>query len=82
MEKLLNPSQLAEVLNVKPGTIYSWICRGVDLPPFIKIGGSIRWQERTVMAWIAEREREMEHRNFGINGFPSRKRRASSGAGV
>ena len=46
MEKLLNPSQLAEILNVRPGTIYSWLSRGVDVP-YVKIAGTVwRWVNR------------------------------------
>ena len=66
MERLLNPKQLADMLNVKPGTVYSWLSRGVDLPPFVKIGGSTRWREKTVMDWITARERERKRRNFEL----------------
>jgi excisionase family DNA binding protein len=64
MEKLLNPKELAEILNVKCGTVYSWISRGIDMPPFVKIGGSSRWRERTVQAWIEAKESEKRKRNF------------------
>ena len=32
MDKLLNPVELAEFLGVRPGTVYSWISRGIDIP--------------------------------------------------
>ena len=64
MEKLLNPSELAEILNVRPGTIYSWLSRGVDIPPFVKVGGCTRWREQAVKKWIEVREKERRHRNF------------------
>lgn len=64
MDKLLNPSQLAEILNVKQGTVYSWLSRGVDLPPFVKIGGSTRWREHAVKAWIENKEKGKKRRNF------------------
>ena len=60
----LNPAQLAEILNVKPGTIYSWMSRGVELPPAIRIAGSTRWREETVMEWVAAKEKERRRRNF------------------
>ena len=66
MERLLNPKELAALLNVKPGTVYSWISRGVDLPPFVKIGGSTRWQEKTVKDWVEAKERERKRRNFEL----------------
>ena len=64
MEKLLNPNQLAEILAVKPGTVYSWLSRKVDLPPFVKIGGSTRWREEIVKKWIEGKEKEKRTRNF------------------
>ena len=64
MDRLLNPKELAEALNVKPGTVYSWLSRGVDLPPFVKISGTTRWQEKTVKAWIERREKEWKRRRF------------------
>ena len=65
MEKLLNPSQLAEVLGVRPGTIYSWLSRGVDIP-HVKIEGTVRFREKAIEAWILEREREKKRKNFEI----------------
>jgi excisionase family DNA binding protein len=66
MEKLLNPKQLAEILNVKSGTVYSWISRGVDMPPSVRIGGSTRWQEKTVRVWIEKKEKERKRKNFEL----------------
>jgi excisionase family DNA binding protein len=65
VEKLLNPSQLAEILNVRAGTIYSWLSRGVDIP-HVKIAGTVRFREKAVMDWLMEKERERKRRNFEI----------------
>jgi excisionase family DNA binding protein len=65
VEKLLNPSQLAEILNVRPGTIYSWLSRGVDVP-YLKIAGTVRFREKAVMDWLMEKERERKRRNFEL----------------
>ena len=65
MEKLLNPSQLAEVLNVRPGTIYSWLSRGVDIP-HVKIAGTVRFREKAVMDWLMQKETERMRRNFEL----------------
>ena len=65
MEKLLNPQELAEALNVKLGTVYSWISRGVDIP-HVKIGGSVRFREKAVMEWLLQKERERRRRNFEL----------------
>lgn len=64
MDRLLNPHQLAEILNVKPGTVYSWLSRGVELPPSVKIGGSTRWEEADIKAWIEMKKKEKRKRNF------------------
>jgi excisionase family DNA binding protein len=65
VEKLLNPSQLAEILNVRPGTIYSWLSRGVDIP-HVKIAGTVRFREKAVTDWLLEKERERKRRNFEL----------------
>lgn len=65
MEKLLSPSQLAELLGVRPGTIYSWISRKVDIP-YVKIAGTVRFREKAVMDWLMEKERERKRRNFEL----------------
>jgi predicted DNA-binding transcriptional regulator AlpA len=66
MDRLLNPHQLAEFLNVRPGTVYSWLSRKVDLPASVKIGGSTRWREEVVKKWIEAKEKERKSRNFEI----------------
>jgi predicted DNA-binding transcriptional regulator AlpA len=66
MERMLNPSQLAEILGVRPGTIYSWLSRGVDIPPCIKVGSVTRWREKAVQSWIEAREKERKRSNFEL----------------
>ncbi len=63
MERLLNPNELAEVLNVKLGTVYSWISRGVDIP-HVKIAGTVRFREKAVMEWLLKKEHERKKHNF------------------
>jgi len=65
MEKLLNPQELAEILKVRPGTVYSWISRGVDIP-HVKIAGTVRFREKAVMDWILQKEREKKRRTFEL----------------
>ena len=64
MEKLLNPKDMAAIFNVKDGTFYSWMSRGVDLPPCVKISGSTRWREEIVKKWIQKKEAEKKRRDF------------------
>lgn len=63
MEKLLTPSQVAEILGVKPQTIYTWIHRGIDIP-HVKISGTIRFFEGSVKEWLLKKELERKKRNF------------------
>jgi excisionase family DNA binding protein len=63
VEKLLNPSELANLLGVKPGTIYSWLSRGVDVP-CVKIAGTVRFREKAVMDWLLQKENQRKRRNF------------------
>lgn len=65
MEKLLNPLQLAEILNVRPGTIYSWLSRGVDIP-HVKIAGTVRFREKAIQDWLLKKEQERKKRNFEL----------------
>ena len=65
MEKLLTPTQLADILGVRIGTVYSWLSRGVDVP-HVKIAGTVRFREKAVMDWILQKEREKKRRNFDL----------------
>lgn len=65
MEKLLNPLQLAEILNVRPGTIYSWLSRGVDIP-HVKIAGTVRFREKAIQDWLLKKEQEKKRRDFEL----------------
>ena len=63
-ETELTPAELAAFLKVKEGTVYSWINRGVELPPYLKIGGTIRFRQAAVMEWIIEKEKVRKQKNF------------------
>jgi excisionase family DNA binding protein len=65
MEKLLDLQELAEILKVRPGTVYSWISRGVDIP-HVKISGTVRFREKAVMDWILKKEREKKRKKFEL----------------
>jgi hypothetical protein len=65
MEKLLDPQKLAEIQKVRPGTVYSWISRGVDIP-HLKIAGTVRFREGAVMDWILQKERAKKRKKFEL----------------
>lgn len=49
--QLLTPEELAPMLRVKIGTLYSWRTRGMG-PPAIKVGGFVRYRRRDVDRWL------------------------------
>lgn len=63
-DRILNPSQVAELLNIKVSTLYSHLSRGTCLPKSFKIGSQTRWRESTVWQWIAKREKMRNRKNF------------------
>ncbi len=65
MDKFLSPSQLAEILGVRPGTIYSWVSRGLDIP-HVKIAGTIRFREKAIQDWLYNKEQKKKKRNFEL----------------
>jgi predicted DNA-binding transcriptional regulator AlpA len=65
MEKFLNPVQLAEIIGVRPGTIYSWLSRGVDVP-HVKIAGTVRFREKAIQDWLLKKEQGKKRRNFEL----------------
>ncbi len=53
--KLLTIQELAEILNAKVTTIYSWINRGSV--PHLKFNGLVRFDQAEIQAWIEESRR-------------------------
>lgn len=52
MQKLLKPTQVAEILGKAVQTLAAWRCtRAFDLP-YRKIGGAVRYVESDVLAFI------------------------------
>lgn len=62
-ERLLKPVDLANMLAVMPGTGYSWISRGVDIP-HVKISGTARFRQAAIEAWLLDKEKARKIRNF------------------
>jgi predicted DNA-binding transcriptional regulator AlpA len=52
-------------LGVRPGTIYSWLSRGIDIP-YVKIKGTVRFREKAVQDWLLKKEQEQKKRNFEL----------------
>ncbi len=56
-ERMLTVRDLAELLSVHTRSIRRWVSEG-ELPPPIKIGGSLRWKPARIQEWIQEKEEE------------------------
>lgn len=66
LDRILNPKEVSEILNIKLSTLYSHLCRGTELPPYFKVGSQTRWRERDVQEWIERKIKEQKKRNFEI----------------
>lgn len=64
VDRILNQLQLAGLLNIKIGTLYSHMSRGTDLPKSFRVGSQTRWRESVVWKWIQQKEKEKRRRNF------------------
>ncbi|WP_425485937.1 helix-turn-helix transcriptional regulator [Achromobacter pestifer] len=60
MDKLLTSDQLAAVLGVSVQTLYNRRTRGEPLPPCVKVGRLLRYEQTEVLAWVASL-REAHH---------------------
>lgn len=56
MEKLLNVNEVSEILQVRPKTVYNWVCYGHI--PHLKVnssrgnGGLLRFRESDLEQWL------------------------------
>lgn len=60
MDKLLTSDQLAAVLGLSVQTLYNRRTRGDALPPCVKVGRLLRYEQAEVHAWLAS-QREAQH---------------------
>jgi predicted DNA-binding transcriptional regulator AlpA len=60
MDKLLTSDQLAAVLGLSVQTLYNRRTRGDALPPCVKVGRLLRYEQTEVRAWLTS-QREVQH---------------------
>lgn len=53
MDKLLTPTELAELLGVSVHTLYHRRAQGISLPPTLKMGRLLRFPQSGVRHWLA-----------------------------
>ena len=57
MEKLLSPQEAADLLGVKPCTVYTWAYRRQI--PSQKVGRLLRFSPSALQRWLKEQERKL-----------------------
>ena len=65
MDRLLDVNQVAELLNVKPATIYGWVHDG--LIPHYKIHRLVRFDEGEVVRWLKGKHRHTRRNPVDIS---------------
>lgn len=51
--ELLTVAELAKMLKLRGGTIYTWCSRG--LIPHVKVGGAVRFRENDIETWLVKK---------------------------
>ena len=69
MNQFLTVEQLAEVLNCKESTIYSWVAVGTI--PSYKIGRLIRFRPGDIEVWLQKQHKEANKDGKRIKKYPS-----------
>ena len=54
MEKLLTIDDVSRIFGVSKTTVYRWV--HFDYIPYIKIGGVLRFEEKSVLKWLNARK--------------------------
>lgn len=58
LDEAVNTAEASRIIGFPACTLHTWRSRG-DGPPFLKIGArSVRYQRRTLLQWMAERQRQ------------------------
>lgn len=52
MTRFLSDDQVAEIMGIDKRTLANNRCLGKNHPPYIKIGGRVRYPEEAVIAWL------------------------------
>lgn len=59
--KLLDISQLSEIINIKKKTIYDWTHKG--LIPYVKVGRLLRFDINDIERWLKRNSHSKSMRN-------------------
>ena len=51
---VVGPAEIAEMLDVRPSTVYQWRTRGILPPPDMQVSRQDAWWTTTIQGWAAE----------------------------
>jgi len=51
MDRLLTARAVAELLGVRPATVYTWVSN--KCIPYQKVGGALRFNPKSIAKWLA-----------------------------
>jgi predicted DNA-binding transcriptional regulator AlpA len=54
MERLMTRNEAAAALGLKANTLAKWSCLKTCGPAFLKLGGSVRYRQSDLEAWLTE----------------------------
>jgi excisionase family DNA binding protein len=54
LEKLIDLKEAADVIRIKPDTLYRWVT--THRIPFIRVGSALRFRPSALQEWIRRRE--------------------------
>ena len=57
MDNLLTEREVAALWKISTRSLQSWRLSGENGPPYIKIGGSVRYSEEQLSLFLADRQR-------------------------
>lgn len=78
MEKLISKEELGDFLGKSPATLDNWRGNGTG-PPYIKVGGSVRYKATDVENWLSTATVQTERaRASSSNGSRTTVRRVRS----
>ncbi len=76
LERLLLPTEAADLLRVQVETLVAWRCRGQG-PPYVKFGRDVRYRASDLLVFVEERVQ----RSTWEDGKRARRARLADGVG-
>lgn len=69
-DELLTVQEAAALCKVAVQTLNRWRLKRGDGPPFVKLGGAVRYPKKLLMAWLSKRLHWSTEEPFGPEDSP------------